>query len=394
MKILFSSDIRIDHPASEFVAYAQNNLILPNPEYYKKEKMGYWLGSTEKELYLYAKDGDTLILPFGCCADVWKILKGLPSSSYTYETKFAPTQKANLRMKETGELALYDYQERALEALLRGKNGVLEGSCGCGKTQIGLALIYKLGLKALWLTHTQKLLAQSKERCERYFCGDFGTITEGRVNIGKDITFATVQTMANADLKIYRDAFNVVVVDECHHVCGTPTQMRQFYKVITNCNARYKFGMSATLSRGDGLIQSLYACVGEKLHTIRKEEIGDRIIKAKHLEFAIEHPYKIEEYCGNDGVLSYSKMIDAICSCKARNFQIAENVIRQRMNGRRQLILTARVDHAVELGRLIPRSSVCVGKVKERDRDYLSDTIIATYALAKEGLDIPSDSNS
>lgn len=390
MKITFSNDIKIENPIEEISDYAERNLILPNPEYYKKEQMGFWTGNTEKELYLFARDGDILILPFGCNSDIWKILKNTPNLEYSFMTDFAPEQKINLREKEDSKLILYDYQKRALESLLRGKNGVLEGSCGCGKTQIGLALIQRLGLRALWLTHTQKLLLQSKERCEKYFFGDFGTVTEGKINLGKDITFATVQTMANIDPKIYQNAFDVVVVDECHHVCGTPTQIHQFYKVITNCKARFKFGMSATLSRSDGLIKSLFSCVGNKLHTITKEEIGEKIIKAKHVEFPIEHPYKIEEYCDNDGVLSYPKLIEAICNCKARNYQIAENVIRQRMNGRRQLILTSRVEHAYELARLIPRSSVCVGKIKERDRDYLSDTIIATYALAKEGLDIPS----
>lgn len=390
MKITFSSAIRIENPIGEVSDYATHNLILPNPEYYKKEKMGFWTGNTEKEIYLFARDGDTLILPFGCNSDLWNILKNVDSSAYSYETHFAPLQKANLREKESNKLILYDYQKKALQSLLRGKNGVLEGSCGCGKTQIGLALIQRLGLRALWLTHTRKLLLQSKERCEKYFFGDFGTVTEGKVNLGKDITFATVQTMANIDPKIYRNAFNVIIVDECHHICGSPTQIHQFYKVITNCNARYKFGMSATLTRSDGLIGSLFSCIGKKLHTIMKEEIGERIIKARHVEFPIEHPYSIEDYCDNDGVLVYSKLIDAICNCKSRNYQIAENVIRQRMNGRKQLILTSRVDHAYELGRLIPRSSVCVGKVKERDRDYLSDTIIATYSLAKEGLDIPS----
>lgn len=390
MRLTFANDIRIEHPTDEFLVYAKTKLVLDNPEYYKKEKMGFWIGNTEKTLDLYATDGDTLILPFGCLNDVWKILKNVPSSSYVYETKFAPKQPLKIYEKFNNELVLYDYQQRALEALLRGKNGVLEGSCGCGKTQIGLALIKSLGLRALWLTHTQKLLLQSKERCEKYFQGDFGTITEGKVNMGKDITFATVQTMSNIDPRIYKDAFNVIVVDECHHVSGTPTQVRMFYKVISNCNARYKFGLSATLERSDGLIKSLFACVGEKLHTITKDEIGEKIIKAKHIEFPIDHPYKVEEYCDYDGVLNYSKMLDAICSSQARNYQIATNVIENRMRGRKQLILTSRLAHAYELQRLIPRSSLCIGKIKEKDRDYSNSVIIATYALAKEGLDIPS----
>ena len=599
MKYVIANDIRIEQPSQEVVSYANAQLIIDNPEYAKKERMGYWTGETPKKICLFSQDVDTLILPYGCLSDLWKF------KPFDYETHFAPVQR-NLMQ---GSINLYPYQQRALEALLRGKNGVLEAPCGSGKTQIGLALIKALGLKALWLTHTQKLLLQSKQRCEAYFKGDFGTITEGKVNIGRDITFATIQTMAKLDPRTYKDAFNVVVVDECfpyyekvttkdgakricdieageevlsyneerketewkkvirrfekkptslvcvkmegdkriyctsnhkfftegngwkeakelngndkilqdmreafddtaeefggsvgkevlrgngirranedkkgarlsdvlqdrhriavgngcdrsgrefplligkksagqeegrflawqrvesvsvqergsdgtfvgmrgtdivynievednhnyfvdgvlvhncHHCAGTPTQVHQFYKVVTNCNARYKYGMSATLARGDGLIRSVFAILGEKLHTITSEEIGDKIIRALHQEFPITWKYKMEEYCAYDGTLDYAKMIDAICACKARNYQIATNVIKNRIAGKRQLILTARVSHAKELQRLIPNSSLCVGNIKEKDRDYSNNVIIATYALAKEGLDIPS----
>ena len=608
MKYVIANDIRVEQPSQEVVSYANAQLILDNPEYAKKERMGYWTGETPKKICLFSQDVDTLILPYGCLSDLWKF------KPFDYETHFAPVQR-NLMQ---GSINLYPYQQRALEALLRGKNGVLEAPCGSGKTQIGLALIKALGLKALWLTHTQKLLLQSKQRCEAYFKGDFGTITEGKVNIGRDITFATIQTMAKLDPRTYKDAFNVVVVDECfpyyekvttkdgakricdieageevlsyneerketewkkvirrfekkptslvcvkmegdkriyctsnhkfftkngwkeakelngndkilqdmretfdegsrevlqsgmrkeikflddggneqeirfgknekeksyearkntgksiqyikenaleaertwrefplligkasagqeegillawqrvesvsvqergsdgtfdgmrgtdivynievednhnyfvdgvlvhncHHCAGTPTQVHQFYKVVTNCNARYKYGMSATLARGDGLIRSVFAILGDKLHTITSEEIGDKIISALHQEFPITWKYKMEEYCAYDGTLDYAKMIDAICACKARNYQIATNVIKNRVAGKRQLILTARVSHAQELQRLIPNSSLCVGNIKEKDRDYSNNVIIATYALAKEGLDIPS----
>ena len=383
-EIYVSNDIKIKNPSPLIQRYAEQELRLDNPEYYKKEALGYYTGATEKTIDLFARDGDTLVLPFGVFADLWKIVKAnnLP---YSIKTDFAPMQESNLQ----GEIALYDYQERAVEALLKGKNGVLEGSCGCGKTQMGLALIKKLGLRALWLTHTQKLLKQSKERCERYFKGDFGTITEGHCAIGKDITFATVQTMAKLDPRVYSNAFNVIVVDECHRASGTPTQVHQFYKVLSNCKARYKYGMSATLTRNDGLIKSVFAIIGGKLHTITKEEIGDKTIKAEHVKVDILWRYHLSDYCDTDGTLDYNKMINSICTCDPRNKRIASNVIDQRMKGKKQLILTARVSHAQELGRLIPNSTVVVGDIPERKRNYSGNVLIATYALAKEGLDIP-----
>lgn len=56
-------------------------------------------------------------------------------------------------------------------------------------------------LKTLWLTHTKDLLTQSKNRAAQYIDKSLlGTITEGKVNIGETMTFATIQTMCKVDL--------------------------------------------------------------------------------------------------------------------------------------------------------------------------------------------------
>ncbi|MDQ9823270.1 hypothetical protein RFZ44_07900, partial [Acinetobacter sp. 163] len=54
-----------------------------------------------------------------------------------------------------------------------------------------------------------------------------GTITEGKVNIGSGITFATIQTMCKLDLARYKDLWDIIVVDECHRCSGTPTAVTQ-----------------------------------------------------------------------------------------------------------------------------------------------------------------------
>ena len=95
---------------------------------------------------------------------------------------------------------------------------ITDGFVVTHNTQTALELVARLGLRALWLTHTQDLLRQSLERAKSCFGCDpdmYGTITEGKVNIGKGITFATVQTMCKIDLQKYRKEWAVIVVDEC-----------------------------------------------------------------------------------------------------------------------------------------------------------------------------------
>lgn len=386
MKVIIGKDITIESPTPAVKRYCDNTLTIANPDYIIASKMGRYVGKMEKSLMLYTKKGDSLVLPFGCLSDMWKggILNGA-----TYETAFHPFRGNSLK----GGIKLYDYQERALKRLLEGKNGVLEAPCGSGKTQIGLALIKAIGGKALWLTHTKKLLTQSKERAEAYFEGDFGTITEGQVSIGKDITFATVQTMRMLDPSTYANEFDVVIVDECHHCVGSPTKVMQFYKVLTNCNARYKFGLSATLSRNDGMIRSVYSILGKKLHTITQAEVGNKIIKAVHVAVNNDKEYPMKAYCEGDGTIDYTKLITMLSEDSERNALIIDKVMSLYSLGKKQLVLCHRVKQVKELAEGISgfcRVNKIDGKVKEKNREYDGDVIVATYSLAREGLDIPT----
>ena len=386
MKLIIGKDITIENPNGAINRYCDEELTLENPDYIVASKLGHYVGRMEKAIRLYVKNGNKLVLPFGCLEDIWKprLIKGAQ-----YETRFHEFRGNQLK----GEIKLYDYQERALKRLYDGKNGVLEAPCGSGKTQIGLALIKKTGGRALWLTHTAKLLKQSKERAQAYFDGDFGTITEGEVHIGRDITFATVQTMRALEPSVYENEFDIVVVDECHHCVGTPTKVMQFYKILTNCNARRKYGLSATLSRGDTLMRSVYAIIGKKLHTITEREVGSKIIKAKHVKVDVGLEYDMRDYCDSDGTINYTKLITLLSDSEKRNDLICGKVMDLYSLGKKQLVLCHRISQIKTLAEKI--SKFCkvnqiTGRVSQKNRDYDGDVIVATYALAKEGLDIPT----
>lgn len=379
-------DIKIINPSKEVMDFVFNELKVDNPEYATAQRLGRYVGNKNKYLDLYVLNGNNIIVPFGCINKLWKC--GLLNNA-EYKLNFHEFIGSNLK----GTITLFDYQNEALEKLYKGKNGVLEAPCGSGKTQIGLALIKKIGGRALRLTHTKKLLEQSKKRAEAYFQGDFGTITEGSVRIGKDITFATVQTMRMIDTNIYKDAFDIVIVDECHHCVGTPTNVMQFYKVITNCNCRYKYGLSATLDRKDGLSKSMFSLLGEKLYTITKEQVGNKIIKANHIRIDIHLNYELLDYCDSDGTINYVKMITMLGNDERRNEIIVSKAFEYYLKGKKQLILCDRISQIKYLSERIAwfcEVNCLTSKVKQKNRSLNGDVIIATYSLASEGLDIPN----
>lgn len=376
--------IRITNPTLDLIKYCERELSITNPDYLIAERLGKNTRWMDKKLDLYSKDENVLYVPYG---ELGNILKFTKSDRDQIVSKIHDFKGNNL----VGNINLYDYQKNAVEALKTRKYGVLEAPCGSGKTQMGLQLIKEIGGKALWLTHTQKLLTQSMQRAKKYFKGDFGTITEGKVNIGKDITFATVQTMRNIDKDLYRKEFDTVIVDECHRAAGSPTKVMQFYKVVSNCNARYKYGLSATLSRSDGLMRSVFALLGPVAYTVSEENLGNVIIKAKHEKIDVNLIYDMNEYLSEDGMIDFNSLINMLSTNEERDGIILNNVVNNK--NKKQLILCHRVVQVQELGSKLEKLGFKVsklsGQVKEKDRDYDANVILATYSLAKEGLDIP-----
>lgn len=208
MNTTIANRIYIQDPSKEVQDWAKENLKFPNPEFEKKQRMGFWTGRTPRELRLYEWDGNKLILPFGVVREIMPMLRGTGV--------FCDFRQNNVIDYGDKSMGLYDYQTEAVRQMVSAKYGILKATTGSGKTQMGIALIKAIRRRALWLCHTQDLLKQSRDRALRYMDESLiGTITEGKVNVGVGVTFATVQTMANLELQQYRDYWDVVIVDEC-----------------------------------------------------------------------------------------------------------------------------------------------------------------------------------
>ena len=282
--------------------WCKENLVLPNPDYAKKARMGFWLGNTPKTLSLYEIDGDDLVLPYGCFNEILRLCPLMAEVRMDFVE--------HERIDYGCTLPLYDYQQKALNALVECGKGILRSPAGSGKTQIGIATAVALGARTLWLCHTLDLVKQSKSRAEQYMSPSLtGTITEGRVQIGKAITFATVQTMCNLDLSQYRDVWDCIIVDECHRVAGTPTAMTQFSKVLNALAARHKYGLSATVHRADGMIAATYALLGGIAYQVPKEAVKDKIMTVSVLPRAT-HQGLSREFLDTDGTIIYAKLVN------------------------------------------------------------------------------------
>ena len=396
MRVTVSNNIRITSPSPAIITWCQNNLKLPNPDYAKKVRMGFWTGNTPKDLCLYEVHGNEWVIPYGCLKSIAPLL-----SDAVVESEFKPSVSVDYG----DPIPLYPYQEKAVEQAQNGLYGILQSKAGSGKTQMGIALVKQFGKRALWLTHTKDLCNQSKDRAERYMDKSLiGTITEGKVNIGSGITFATVQTMSHLNLSLYKDYWDVIIVDECHRVCGSPTQLSMFSKVLNSLSARHKYGLSATVHRADGMIKATFALLGEVVYTVPDEAIADKVMQVgiKPIGTGVG----ISRDCLNtDGTLNYTKLINYLCKDENRTSLIANEIFKECRHS--CLILSDRLEHLSNIIDALPfplqeyavmiSGKMTSKKGKAEREQALEDMrtgkkkyLFATYSLAAEGMDIPN----
>ena len=396
MNTVIANRIRIAEPSDEVRQWAKDNLEMPNPEYEKKQRMGFWLGRTPRTLRLYEWDGNALVVPFGVCRELLPMLKGTPVS-----TDFRQNSVIDYGGKEMG---LYDYQKEAVDRMIAAKYGILKAKPGSGKTQMGIAMIKQTRRRALWLCHTADLLNQSRERALRYMDESLtGTITEGKVNIGVGVTFATIQTMSNLELQQYRDYWDVVIVDECHRVSSSATSFTRYEKVLNHLAARHKWGLTGTPERSDGLIRATFALIGDVAYEVPDSAVADRTMKVKIRK--VPTMADITDECLNDdGTINYVKMIEHLTTDRERNKLIARTIMENK--GHSCLVLSDRLAQLEEIRSLLPyemqeESAFINGKMQsktakaEREqaledmRTGKKKVLFASYSLSKEGLDIP-----
>lgn len=350
------------------------------------------MGKTPKELHLYRTIGDDVEFPFGVLEKIFQAFRG--DVQFTFDRPYPIVDPSERYLS-----GLYPYQKNAVSAIFRKKNGVVVAPCGSGKTQIGLSAACASGLKTLWVTHTADLLSQSLSRLRASFGvsdAEIGKITAGKVEIGSRFTFATVQTLHRCDLASMRDAWDMIIVDEAHRCIGGPTFPMMFYRVLSGLNARYKIGLTATPFRPNQMELMMFAVLGDIIHAVDQSNVTEQTVPSRVKMISTVFRPDYDRICKSDSTINYTQLINAVSEDADRNRLIAseiEQCVHDRLS---VLVLSDRVNHLSVLGNLLDCPyEIISGSVKKNRSELLRrfdengyPVLLATYPLAKEGLDI------
>jgi superfamily II DNA or RNA helicase len=260
-------------------------------------------------------------------------------------------------------------------------------------TAMGLYIASILKQKTLVIVHKSFLLNQWIERIREFVpSARVGKIQGQIIDIDdKDIVIGMLQSLS---MKEYPEdmfsCFGLTIVDECHHI-SSEVFSRSLTKIIT----KYTLGLSATMKRKDGLSHVFKMFLGDIVCSVkRKSEDGVLVKKIDYDSNDDDFKETVYDYRGNP---QYSTMITKLCNFNNRTEFILKVIKKELSEKKDQQIMVLGqnksilkyIHDAVE-HRNIATVGYYVGGMKEKDLKLseLKEIVVATYAMAAEGLDI------
>ena len=289
---------------------------------------------------------------------------------------------------------LRNEQQEPVDAILTAcydsnkMGGILNVFCGGGKTTMALYVLSKLARKTVIIVHKDFLLEQWKERIQQFLPSARIGLVKGKILDveNKDIVIASLQSLSMKDYSpdVFKD-FGTLIIDEVHH-----TSAEVFNKALFKTCMRFTIGLTATVSRKDGLSKVFMWHLGEiEYKSIKRQDTVD--VKAVFIQFK-DDEYCAEEYMGYSQKVNFSKMVNNVCDFGPRNYTILE-IIKNIEPDRTTLVLSDRVRQLEFFKYHVEKSEkscgIYVGGMKSNALKECEgkQVIFATYAIASEGYD-------
>tara|TARA_B100000401_G_scaffold135444_1_gene89760 strand:+ start:985 stop:3573 length:2589 start_codon:yes stop_codon:yes gene_type:complete len=182
------------------------------------------------------------------------------------------------------------------------------------------------------------------------------------------------------------------IVSNCHHI-GSEVFSRALQKI----NCRYSLGLSATMTRKDGLSKVFKWHLGDIVYKNRQKRV-DNVDIICYEYFVEDDRYSKEELLFN-GKPNMARMINNICEYEPRIDKLISIIkkIKKNEENRNIIILSDRRNHLKELKNKLDSKDIgsvgyYVGGMKDEElkkSEEECDILLGTFSMASEGMDIP-----
>jgi len=413
-----------------------------NPEFWKKQNMGFWTGSTPRKLSLVISTEEELLLPRGG----WEVLRRLSmrvgATLKIQNRTVVNTGPLRMTYHDPTDWTLGPDQRSAVKALVRRRQGILIGPCGSGKTTILLKTISDLGERALVLVHTERILRQWVVKAAEHFHVNelqIGVLY-GRAKRDGDVTIGMIRSVLNRLEKepAWANKWGTVILDESHH-CAAAT----FSECLSKFPARNRLAATATPYRKDKKEPLFFDTFGVEyvpkrgggvtrgprvLFEIRDEHLDrfgrivpvDVVVVPTDFEFDLNREAEMAAVSFNrlpreTGIMAvkrwakesrfpgtlntYAEMLDAMVRDERRRARVLAYLLPEIQGNRTCLLLADRREMCLEIQAWLKRRNVHTGRLmggrdsKEQDRtvELLEDGSLRAAVgttVADEGMDV------
>lgn len=277
-------------------------------------------------------------------------------------------------------------------------DGILSLHTGGGKTVCALYIASQLKVPTLVIVHNSFLRDQWEERVKMFLpLARIGRVQGDKCEVeGKDVIIAMLQTISMREIPIKTfSPIGLVIVDECHHIAS-----EVFVQALPKVTSRYMLGLSATPTRKDGLMGVAHWFLGPLLYNSDTGDKEDRGVHVEVYEYENDDPVFNEIIYNAQGVMFTTLMINKLTEHAGRTAWLVEILkdILEEAPSRQVLVLSDRVQHTKDMLAALPddlrgQAAILSTDVKADKRaEFCSSkrVLIATYAMCKEGFDVPT----
>ena len=278
---------------------------------------------------------------------------------------------------------------------------LLLSSTGTGKSLASAFMLREMkAKKALFIVHREQIAKQTLKSFKRVFgtSKTYGLLSGNRREFGAEYLFATMQMMAKDEILSHYtpEEFDVVILDECHHVGA-----ESYQKIMRYFNPKFWLGMTASPDTNQYDIYSIFN--HHIAYEIRLQQALEEDLLCPFHYFGItDLEINGEVFDDNAGVKNFSNLIS-----DARVDYVIEKANYYGFSGDRVkgLIFCSRKDEAKELSKKFNerglRTEVLTGEDNQERRENVIARLtddeemdnqldyIFTVDIFNEGVDIP-----
>jgi superfamily II DNA or RNA helicase len=290
-------------------------------------------------------------------------------------------------------LTLREDQNRLVKSALTKQRGVLKAPTGSGKTVLAASIVKKLpNSKVVFLCHTKTLVRQTSMEFQKF--GIPCSVFYGEEKVLSNVTIATIQSFSKLDFD-EQNQFDVVMIDECHHVSGFATVYGQ---VLSKMTCAMRIGFTATLPKHKEGELAVEGLLGPMIDEFSLEEGMECGIIAKPTIRLLS----IKENSTTLDLSNYKDLYEyGIVKNRYRNNLIASTAIRYQTAGMSSLIMVREIHHGELLYDILTNlggdpkfvqgntDSETRELIKKSLNENLAEIVIST-AIWYEGVNIPS----